>query len=284
MIKTTNFIYNFLLHLQIKRGKNARVTKMIIEKKYLSKLKEFGLNSYESKVWAALLSRGVSTAGELSDIANVPRSRSYDVLETLEKKGFVVMKVGKPIKYIAVPPTEAIERVKKRIKQDAEEEEKKLEELKTSEILEELTQLHTQGIETQDPSDLTGSVRGRENIYNHLEYQIKTAKENVVIATTEEGILRKTTELLKQIKKAKERGVLVTVAAPLSEKTKQAEQTLSDYANLKDIKSTNTRFCVIDNKHITVMLTGDKEVHPSYDLAVWMQSPLLAKTLLSTIF
>ena len=70
------------------------------------KTKLFGLNTYEARIWAALLSRGVSTAGELSDIANVPRSRSYDVLESLEKKGFVVMKVGKPIKYLAIPPKE----------------------------------------------------------------------------------------------------------------------------------------------------------------------------------
>ncbi|MBR9690362.1 TrmB family transcriptional regulator, partial [Candidatus Woesearchaeota archaeon] len=64
---------------------------MIVEKNFLEKIKEFGLNTYESKIWTALLSRGVSTAGELSDIANVPRSRSYDVLESLEKKGFVIM-------------------------------------------------------------------------------------------------------------------------------------------------------------------------------------------------
>ena len=56
------------------------------------------LNLYEVKIWTALLSRGVSTAGELSDIANVPRSRTYDVLESLEKKGFIIMKLGKPIK------------------------------------------------------------------------------------------------------------------------------------------------------------------------------------------
>ena len=56
---------------------------MIVQKEFLSKLKDFGLNTYESKLWTALLSRGVSTAGELSDIANVPRSRSYDVLENL---------------------------------------------------------------------------------------------------------------------------------------------------------------------------------------------------------
>src|SRR3970282_2098503 len=98
---------------------------MIVKEEFLSKLRRyFSLNLYEVKVWAALLSRGVSTAGELSDIANVPSSRSYDVLESLEKKGFVIMKLGKPIKYIAIPPTEAVERVKKRIKNEAEENEK----------------------------------------------------------------------------------------------------------------------------------------------------------------
>ena len=86
---------------------------MIVQTDFLNRLRDFGLNSYESKLWVALLSRGISTAGELSDIANVPRSRSYDVLESLEKKGFIVIKIGKPIKYIAVPPEEVLERVKK---------------------------------------------------------------------------------------------------------------------------------------------------------------------------
>ena len=90
---------------------------MIVKKEFLKKLKDFGLNTYESKLWTALLSRGVSTAGELSDIANVPRSRSYDVLESLEKKGFIIMKLGKPIKYIAVTPSEVVDRVKKRVKE-----------------------------------------------------------------------------------------------------------------------------------------------------------------------
>ena len=64
---------------------------MIVKDEFLGKLRRFfNLNLYEVKIWTALLSRGVSTAGELSDIANVPRSRSYDVLESLEKKGFVI--------------------------------------------------------------------------------------------------------------------------------------------------------------------------------------------------
>jgi hypothetical protein len=61
------------------------------------------------KVWAALLSRGTSTAGELSNISDVPRSRTYDILESLEKKGFIVMKLGKPIKFVALKPEEVVE-------------------------------------------------------------------------------------------------------------------------------------------------------------------------------
>ena len=83
---------------------------MIVKDEFLNKLRQyFNLNLYEVKIWTALLSRGISTAGELSEIGNVPRSRAYDILESLEKKGFVVMKLGKPIKYLAVEPAEVVE-------------------------------------------------------------------------------------------------------------------------------------------------------------------------------
>src|SRR5512137_2250610 len=149
---------------------------MIVKDEFLSKLRRyFGLNLYEVKIWSALLSRGVATAGELSDIANVPRSRSYDVLESLEKKGFVVMKLGKPIKYIAIPPSEVVERVKTNMKIEADEKIKRLEELKDNELLEELNTLHTQGVELVEPTELSGSLRGRHNLYNHIELTIRNA-------------------------------------------------------------------------------------------------------------
>src|SRR3990170_3513235 len=115
---------------------------MIIKEEFLSKLRTyFSLSLYEVKIWTALLSRGVSTAGELSDIANVPRSRAYDVLETLEKKGFILRKLGKPITYVAVPPEQVVDRVKLRVAQEAEEQAKVLEELKKSSVLSELSAL-----------------------------------------------------------------------------------------------------------------------------------------------
>ena len=102
---------------------------MIVKEEFLSRLRKiFDLNLYEVKVWTALLSRGVSTAGELSNISDVPRSRTYDILESLEKKGFIVMKLGKPLNYVAVEPGEVVERAKKLVNRDAKEQVKKLEE------------------------------------------------------------------------------------------------------------------------------------------------------------
>src|SRR4030067_1138742 len=104
---------------------------MIVKDEFLSRLRKiFDLNLYEVKVWAALLSRGTSTAGELSSISDVPRSRTYDILESLEKKGFIVMKLGKPIKFVALKPEEVIERVKRNLVTGVTEKHKRLDELK----------------------------------------------------------------------------------------------------------------------------------------------------------
>ena len=48
----------------------------------------FGLNSYESKLYVTLLGRGMK-AVEAAQASGVPQSRTYDILRSLEKKGFM---------------------------------------------------------------------------------------------------------------------------------------------------------------------------------------------------
>ena len=252
---------------------------MIVKEEFLSKLRRyFSLNLYEVKIWTALLSRGVSTAGELSDIANVPRSRSYDVLESLEKKGFAIMKLGKPIKYIAVPPNEVVERVKKNLKVEAEERVKRLEKLKGTEVLTELATLHTQGIELIEPSDLSGSLRGRHNLYNHLETTIKNAQESVTLSTTSQGFLRKVEGLIPTFEKLKKKGVKIRIAAQITKECSQAVKDVSQFAEVRntDIKS---RFCIVDGKELVFMVLDDKDVHPTYDVGIWVNTPFFATAL-----
>lgn len=254
---------------------------MIVKEEFLSKLRRyFSLNLYEVKIWAALLSRGVSTAGELSDIANVPRSRSYDVLESLEKKGFIVMKLGKPIKYIAVNPSEVIERVKKNMRTDAESKVKRLEQLKDTGVLAELNTLHSQGVELVEPTDLSGSLRGRHNLYNHLELTIKNAEESVIIMTTSQGLMRKIEGLKPIFEEIAKRGVSIRIAAPI---TKEAMDAAKDISSIAEVRNTdaNARFCIVDGKELIFMVLDDQEVHPTYDIGIWVNTPFFANALQS---
>ncbi|MBU0472037.1 MAG: hypothetical protein KKF65_05405, partial [Nanoarchaeota archaeon] len=252
---------------------------MIVKEEFLSKLRRyFSLNLYEVKIWTALLSRGVSTAGELSDIANVPRSRSYDVLESLEKKGFVVMKIGKPIKYLAVPPKEVVERVKKNVKLAADEQITKLEDLKNNDVVAELNSLHTQGVELIEPSDLSGSLRGRHNLYNHLELTIKNAEETVTIMTTSQGLMRKVEGLLPVFEELKKRGVKIRIAAPLTKETEEATKAVKGIAEVRHTDK-KARFTVVDGKELVFMVMDDSEVHPTYDIGIWINTPFFAAAL-----
>ncbi len=252
----------------------------LVQDDFLKKLKDFGLNSYEAKIWTALLSRGVSTAGELSDIANVPRSRSYDVLESLEKKGFIVMKIGKPIKYIAVDPEEVIERVKKNVRKEADSHTAQLEELRKSKTLDELKTLHNQGVEMVDPVEITGALKNRSNAYDQIDAMIKSAEEEVIIVSTEEGIIRKGDIHFRSLKKAHDRGVKIKIACPSTAKNKQALADLGQIAEIRDLKEVNARLVVADGKEVLFMLLDDAEVHPTYDVGVWLNTPFFASALM----
>lgn len=253
---------------------------MIVKEEFLSKLRRsFNLNLYEARIWTALLSRGVSTAGELSDIGHVPRSRAYDVLESLEKKGFVITKLGKPIKYISVEPAEVIERVKKLIHQDAESNVQKLRELSENDVLKELDTLHKTGVEFVDAADLSGAIRGKHNVYAHLETMVKRAEKSVTLATTSKGFVRKVEALKPLLQKLAKKDVQIRVLAPLTKDTENAVKELKGIAEVRNAKDFNARFCIIDGKELMFMVMHDEQVHPSYDIGVWVKTPFFASAL-----
>jgi len=253
---------------------------MIVKDEFLSRLRKiFDLNLYEVKVWTALLSRGTSTAGELSNISDVPRSRTYDILESLEKKGFIVMKLGKPIKFVALKPEEVVDRVKKNLVRDAQERSKRLENLKGDEVLGELNTLFTQGIKFVEPSDLSGSMRGRQNLYNHLDMMVGDAEKTVTIVTTAEGLSRKFEAIMPSLEKCKKRGVKIRVAAPITKDNLKYAKDFGKVAEVRDMKNIKARFVIIDSNQIMFMLLDDDKFHPNYDIGVWINTEFFANTL-----
>jgi len=253
---------------------------MIVKDEFLSRLRKiFDLNLYEVKVWTALLSRGTSTAGELSNISDVPRSRTYDILESLEKKGFIIMKLGKPIKFVALKPNEVVERVKKNLVKTAKDKTERLERLRGDEVLEELNSLFTKGIKFVEPSDLSGSLRGRQNLYNHMDMMIREAEKTITIVTTAEGLNRKLEALMLSLEKCKKRGIKIRIAAPINSNNIKVAKELKKVAEVKNMDKMSARFMIIDSNQLMFMLLDDEKFHPNYDVGVWINTEFFASAL-----
>lgn len=263
---------------------------MVVSSRTLDALKTIGLNKYERNLWAALLSRGTSTAGELSDISNVPRSRCYDVLESLADRGFVIVQPGKPMKYVAINPREALERAKKKIHEEARELGDKIDRLVKTDAIKELEKLHKENIRTIKPEDLSGSIKGRQAMLQHMELMLKNARKSIKLMTTEAGLIEFAQNHMSHIKKAAESGVKIQLAAPVNKNTSDVAKDLSKYAQVRNIEDVEKiekmlgRLCIIDGEEFVLGLTDDIKTHPTQDVAFWSQSSHAASNVIEPMF
>jgi len=243
----------------------------------------FGLNIYETKVWLALISKNIATVGEIAESSGVPRSRVYDVLESLERQGFAIARLGKPVKYIAVKPAVVIEHIKNNVLRDAEDRVKNLSTIRESPEYKELETLHTSGIKPIQPEELSSMVKGRQNIYSQLREMIGSAEKEVTLVSTAEALKTKTNFLRPLFEKLKAQGIGLHVAIAMtndtgSEKDKQNIMSLSKElgVQVKRIKI-NARFCIVDNTKLLVFVTPDADEEK--DVAVWINSPFFSRAL-----
>jgi HTH-type transcriptional regulator, sugar sensing transcriptional regulator len=73
-----------------------------------SSLVDLGLTRYEASAYVALTRRGRATGAEVARLAGVPRQRIYDVLDGLVGRGLASVEPGRPARYRAVSPEEAV--------------------------------------------------------------------------------------------------------------------------------------------------------------------------------
>ena len=161
---------------------------MIVKTELVSKIKDyFDLNVYETKVWLALLGKGVASAGEVAQLSSVPRSRAYDVLESLEKKGFAIVKLGKPVKYLGVKTRMILEKLKNNVRSEAEERIVTLSGIKETSEFTQLEDLYREGINPVNRGEVSAALKGKSNISGYLRDILQEAKKEVIICTSAEN-------------------------------------------------------------------------------------------------
>lgn len=249
---------------------------MIIKQELIKQIKEhFNLNIYETKVWLALIGRGVASAGEIAEISGVPRSRTYDVLESLEKQGFAIMKLGKPVKYIAVKPNIIIEKLKSNAIRNADEKIKTITKIRETPEYSELEKLYTLGIKPVRHEDISGSIKGKSSIYNHIKELLESAKKEVTICSSANEIQAKSRFFYSVFEKLKHSNVKIRVALSGDEKEiKKINNKFKIKAKFIDIEA---KFFIADNEQILFIISkGDS---PTEEMAVWLNTPFFVSSL-----
>jgi sugar-specific transcriptional regulator TrmB len=250
---------------------------MIAKPELIKKLKGyFDLNIYETKVWLALLSKGISSAGEIAEISGVPRSRTYDVLESLEKRGFVIQKLGKPVKYIAVKPEIVIEKLKNNTTQHAEEKIKTLSGLKDTAEYKELTELHKTGVDPIKNHELSTSIKGRSNLYVQMKAVMESAERSVYLISSAYELSSKAKMFKDVFAKLNKRKVDIKVM--ISDDEEDAKKLSKKLGVEIRSKPLHARF-VISDKTELIFTIKPTNVHEDFDYGVWINSPFFTNSL-----
>ncbi|MDI6826035.1 MAG: helix-turn-helix domain-containing protein [Candidatus Aenigmarchaeota archaeon] len=261
---------------------------MIGSPELMDALRGIGLNLYERKLWVALLAKGTATAGELSGMTNVPRSRTYDVLQTLADKGFVIIQTSKPLRYVATPPVESLERVKKRLQEKFSEMEKKIERLKTSKLIDELNNIHKQGLQLILPEDITGALKGKYSVLQQIDSMLRNASSSVEIVTTPAGLNELFENHISTLKKLSENGIKIKIATRHEKQCAEAIKALSGIAEIRCLTKEEVpfsgRFYVVDGQQFMLGLSDPEAVNSTQDMMFWTKSKHAAKNMFEPLF
>ncbi len=247
---------------------------MIAKQELLNKIRDyFDLNIYETKVWLALLGKGSASAGEIASISGVPRSRTYDVLESLEKKGFALVKIGKPVKYLGVKPNMVIEKLKNNVRTKSEERIVSLSNVKDTSEFAELEGLYKEGIVPIKREELSAALKGKSNISNFLKEILQNAKKEVMICTTADEMAMKTKLFSQTFESLKKENVKIKLALSGEDRLiKHIEEKIG-----MKIKKTSldSKFFIIDRKEIMFYISKNAEANE--DVAIWLNSEFFSQ-------
>lgn len=221
-------------------------------------LQQLGLTEYESKTLATLFRLKETEAPEISRLAQVPKTRVYDVLERLTKKGLVIEIYGRPKTYRVIEPGSVFEELIKHKKNEI----KRLEE-KTVELKEAFGSIKGSSDET---GEKVMKVKDKNDFLRILAQEIDNAKEEVVAFSR----LDENQEVLKEaLHNALDRKVNVKMLSKIPKALQAHAKSLSQKGmKLKDHDHGMNAY-IIDGKKVILALSDFSKEKPEYHFTIW---------------
>ena len=135
-------------------------------------LRDIGLTSYETRAYLALIESGVMTASQVSERSDVPYSKIYETLNSLQRKGWIETKTGRPTRYYPKAPSEAFQATRLRLEENIR--------LWNQAVIEELQPLYERREFREKPD--VWILRGESSVVAKLQEMVDGAKKELMVA------------------------------------------------------------------------------------------------------
>jgi sugar-specific transcriptional regulator TrmB len=170
----------------------------------VNELRALGLSAYEAQAYVALIQNPYTSATQLCNETGIPDSKIYFALEELQKKGLVVVSEGVPRHYKALPPKQALGKLKGIITQQYEAQIGKLSQLSLA-----LDPLYSKG--EKEDIELAYVVKGFDNVLTRMIEVLSSARREATIFVPSVEILERMATHLEKIHRG---GVKIRLAVP----------------------------------------------------------------------
>lgn len=133
----------------------------------IQQLQAFGLSTYASRMYVALLRNGVSTARGVSEVADVPRTRVYDAADELLENDLIDVEEHSPKHFDPVPARDAIRKLRQEYR------------YREATLTAVLSMLES---ENDDEGDVR-TVTGRTEVVDRLVDVVRAATGEIILVT-----------------------------------------------------------------------------------------------------
>src|SRR3989344_1501298 len=228
-------------------------------------LEQLGLTEYEAKTLATLFKLRETEAPEISRLAQVPKTRVYDVLERLTKKGMIIEIYGRPKKYRVVEPGKVFDELLNEKKQELRKLEERANKLKSSIV---------EGTHEEEAEKVM-KVKEKGDFMRILGQEISGAKKSVHGFT---NVSKEYSLLHDAVKKASSRDVEVKIISKIVAEQEHAKGYKDAGIELRHFDH-GIHAYVIDGKKVIMALSDFDQEKPEYHFTIWPDNKPLSAAL-----
>jgi len=180
-------------------------------------LMQCGLSEYESRCFVSLTQLSEGTAKEISQLADIPQSRVYDITEELYEKGLIDIQQSDPKRYTAMSVDLALTRLEREYTDHLD-----------------TANEHLQALEGRNTDDAgVWQVANREDVILRLQKHISDAAADIYLLVAHDALLDD--ELVEALADAVDRDLTVSVEVTSTE----ARATLHEQVPLAEVAVTD---------------------------------------------